>query len=432
MFEQLVNETASQFNVSTSSVATLNRGVLSMMTNERTGGTEGFMDLFRRAGLGDILSSWFGGREGRALTPSNVETALGTNTVDSMARSSGLTRTVATSALAFLVPKIISRLTPSGVFPSRSSLLSQVATDIERPAVTTVERVAEPRTGVRWLPWAAAAILGLLAWLWMRGPAGTIDPQLTVANRAGHVTYSGVVRDEATRTGIANSLRSTFGAGNVQGDVRVDKNVKASSWLKNPGELFGALKTPGAEVSIKGNEINVGGWLSPAERQATTEKIRAVAGSGANITAAGDAAAEAVRAANNKAMAALGALGTTGATVESVVAAINQGIINFPSGSAQIPADNLELVRRSAQAIQSLPATSRIEIGGHTDNVGDPASNMALSQQRADAVRDALVASGVPAGMLVARGYGDTQPRASNDSEQGRFQNRRIEYSVAR
>jgi outer membrane protein OmpA-like peptidoglycan-associated protein len=55
---------------------------------------------------------------------------------------------------------------------------------------------------------------------------------------------------------------------------------------------------------------------------------------------------------------------------------------------------------------------------------------MALSQQRADAVRDALVSSGVPAAMLTTRGYGDTKPRAQNDTEYGRFQNRRIEYSV--
>jgi len=431
MFEQLVSETASQFNVSTSSVATLNRGVLSMMTNERTGGTEGFMDLFRRAGLGDIISSWFGGREGRALTPSNVETALGTNTVDSMARSSGLTRTVASSALAFLLPKIISRLTPSGVFPSRNALLSQVSTDIERPVVTTVDRVAEPRTGVRWLPWAAAAILGLLAWLWMRGPAGTIDPQLTVTNRDGRVSYSGLVHDEATRTGIANSLRSTFGAANVEGDVRVDRNVKASAWLGKPGELLSAVKTPGAELAVNGNAITVGGWVSPSEKQAITEKVRAVAGPSATISTAGDTAAEAVRAANKKALAALGALGTTGATTESVVAAMNQSIINFPTGSAQIPADSMELIRRSAQAITALPATSRIQIGGHTDNVGDPASNMALAQARADAVRDALVAAGVPSAMLSAKGYGDSQPRAANDSEYGRFQNRRIEYSVA-
>jgi OmpA-OmpF porin, OOP family len=55
---------------------------------------------------------------------------------------------------------------------------------------------------------------------------------------------------------------------------------------------------------------------------------------------------------------------------------------------------------------------------------------MSLSQRRADAVKNALVADGVSGDVLLTRGYGDTKPRASNDTEYGRFQNRRIEYAV--
>jgi outer membrane protein OmpA-like peptidoglycan-associated protein len=109
---------------------------------------------------------------------------------------------------------------------------------------------------------------------------------------------------------------------------------------------------------------------------------------------------------------------------------MNLAIINFPTGSAEIPSDATEIIRRSADAIKRVPAGSKIEISGHTDNTGDAAANMALSQARADAVRHALVAAGVPAETLVAKAYGASSPRATNDTEFGRFQNRRIEYAL--
>jgi len=61
---------------------------------------------------------------------------------------------------------------------------------------------------------------------------------------------------------------------------------------------------------------------------------------------------------------------------------------------------------------------------------GDAAANVALSQQRADAVRNALIHAGVDPSMLVAKGYGSANPVASNDLLEGRFRNRRIEYHV--
>jgi outer membrane protein OmpA-like peptidoglycan-associated protein len=69
-----------------------------------------------------------------------------------------------------------------------------------------------------------------------------------------------------------------------------------------------------------------------------------------------------------------------------------------------------------------------LEIGGYTDNVGNPTANQRISQQRADAVRRFLIEKGVSSDSLVAKGYGDSNPIASNDTEDGRFKNRRIEY----
>ncbi len=72
-----------------------------------------------------------------------------------------------------------------------------------------------------------------------------------------------------------------------------------------------------------------------------------------------------------------------------------------------------------------------LEIGGHTDNQGNAPANLKLSLERAIAVREVLMQSGVPEQMLQIKGYGSERPIAANDTPYGRFKNRRIEFRVA-
>jgi OmpA-OmpF porin, OOP family len=78
----------------------------------------------------------------------------------------------------------------------------------------------------------------------------------------------------------------------------------------------------------------------------------------------------------------------------------------------------------------NLKSTMTIEIAGHTDNIGDSAYNKKLSQSRAEAVRDYLIKKGVAASRISAKGYGDDEPVASNDNEDGRQKNRRTEVRI--
>jgi OmpA-OmpF porin, OOP family len=72
----------------------------------------------------------------------------------------------------------------------------------------------------------------------------------------------------------------------------------------------------------------------------------------------------------------------------------------------------------------------RIEIGGHTDNIGSAAKNMKLSEERAQAIVNYLVSKGISITRLTAKGYGATDPIADNDSEEGRQKNRRTEVKI--
>ncbi len=93
-----------------------------------------------------------------------------------------------------------------------------------------------------------------------------------------------------------------------------------------------------------------------------------------------------------------------------------------------LPASNAEL-NKLLKLMQGTPAL-RIEVGGHTDHVGDDASNQKLSEQRANAVRSFLIGKGIDGTRIVARGYGESKPVASNETEEGRALNRRTEITV--
>lgn len=108
---------------------------------------------------------------------------------------------------------------------------------------------------------------------------------------------------------------------------------------------------------------------------------------------------------------------------------LGKGSIRFESGRAVIDPDSAGLLDRLIETALRCPA-SNIEIAGHTDGDGEDAYNQALSEKRAQAVMDYLVKAGLPADRFTATGYGSTQPIASNETDEGKAQNRRIEFVV--
>ncbi|MGP8119290.1 MAG: OmpA family protein [Xanthobacteraceae bacterium] len=106
-----------------------------------------------------------------------------------------------------------------------------------------------------------------------------------------------------------------------------------------------------------------------------------------------------------------------------------KGRIRFDTGSSTIDRDSLGLLDHLAETALRCPSAA-IEIAGHTDAAGDSGTNQTLSEKRAQAVVDYLVRAGLPAERLNAVGYGSTRPLASNETEEGRAQNRRIEFVV--
>jgi outer membrane protein OmpA-like peptidoglycan-associated protein len=98
--------------------------------------------------------------------------------------------------------------------------------------------------------------------------------------------------------------------------------------------------------------------------------------------------------------------------------------IFFHTASATLVETSLAELDRLAEALKRHPGL-KLEVGGHTDNVGSEADNLDLSERRAKAVYDYLILNGVDPSRLSYRGYGESRPVASNDTPEGRAQNRR-------
>ena len=103
--------------------------------------------------------------------------------------------------------------------------------------------------------------------------------------------------------------------------------------------------------------------------------------------------------------------------------------VHFANAKFRVLPDSFRLLDEVAQVLNDLPAM-RISVEGHTDNVGGEAANLRLSQRRAEAVRDYLVAKGISPARLEAVGYGPTKPIASNKTPKGKAKNRRTEFRI--
>ena len=101
----------------------------------------------------------------------------------------------------------------------------------------------------------------------------------------------------------------------------------------------------------------------------------------------------------------------------------------FDTGRAEVKLDSYPELDRLIQLMNDVPSL-KIELSGHTDNVGSVASNQKLSQRRAEAVRGYLVSRSVDGSRITAIGYGSQRPVDSNDTKEGKANNRRTEFEI--
>lgn len=250
-------------------------------------------------------------------------------------------------------------------------------------------------------------------------------------DETGEAIYScrGKAGNDSAFASIKNTLSNLFGADNCQ--LSTESNT--ANTLSANDQLESILKlikgTPNASVNIDGKTIrfNAGNAddiaklidgtkaLLPADFVVEAEPQLDVATTVANSIA--------------NAKNAIYGLNET-STAEDFVKALNLQIINFATASNNIPDDNKEILDLAAEKLTQF-SDIKLKIIGHTDVAGNYEANKVLSQKRAQAVYDYLTSKGVAGERLEVLGVSSDHPIATNATEQGRFQNRRIEFAIA-
>lgn len=100
--------------------------------------------------------------------------------------------------------------------------------------------------------------------------------------------------------------------------------------------------------------------------------------------------------------------------------------VNFDFDKASLRPEAYPKLDEAAESLKAW-GDGKVEVAGHTDSIGSEAYNMDLSLRRAESVKNYMVSKGIPADRMVVKGYGESQPVADNATDEGRFQNRRVE-----
>jgi OOP family OmpA-OmpF porin len=231
------------------------------------------------------------------------------------------------------------------------------------------------------------------------------------AGDTGPVVASGTVPDEATRAALIARLKEVYGAERVVDQLAVGSVAAPAGWSDAVRRLVaadlklvshGQLQVDGNAVAVRGDVANESQRQQVAARLAAALDPSYTVSDGLRVAASEQAVLD---------------------------AALADRIVEFESGQATLTDAGKGILDQMAVALLKVKG-KRVQIVGHTDNVGSRAGNLALSQARAQAVALYVQSKGIGAEAMTASGEGPDRPVADNRTPEGRARNRRIEFRV--
>ncbi len=226
------------------------------------------------------------------------------------------------------------------------------------------------------------------------------------------VVVSGTVPDEATRQSILGKLRAIYGNEQVVDQLGVGNVSTPANWPDHVQKLLTPelRQITNGELDINGNVLSVRGDVA---NEGLIQQIPAQFASNLNPTYQ---VRNGLRVGTNE--------------QQTLDKALANRIVQFAPASATLTPEGAKLLDEMLGAIHKI-GDHTIQVIGHTDSQGRPDANAALSQARADAVRQYFIQRGMGSTQLISIGKGSTEPIASNDTPDGRARNRRIEFRIA-
>lgn len=253
-------------------------------------------------------------------------------------------------------------------------------------------------------------------------------PGMSIVRSGNDLTLTGELPDADSKKSLLESLKLVVPGANLIDKLTVTPGVKAPD-MAGLGGLFSAVvNIPDFNLNLDGDTLTLTGTAPSETVKASAESYAKAAWP--NVKIVNNIEVNAASPSAPAPPAPGPGAGGACANMQADISGLLQSPINYDTNGFTLAANSQGLVAQIADKLKACP-DARVAVIGFTDNTGNDAINVPLSGNRAKSVADALVSDGVAADHVSSRGEGSANPVATNDTVQGRSQNRRVEITVS-
>jgi peptidoglycan-binding protein ArfA len=252
---------------------------------------------------------------------------------------------------------------------------------------------------------------------------------LSIVRTGNGFTLNGDLPDLNAKKALLDALRGAFGANvGLTDNTNIKPGVSAPDFT-GLGDVFkSAVDIPDFNFDLNGDTLRLTGTAPSADVKAAVEA--AAKSAWPNLKIVNDIQVSAASPASPAPPAPPAPETGPCATLQADISGLLRTPINFDTDGFSLTPGSEQLLTQVAGKLTACP-DPRVSVTGYTDNTGNDAINIPLSENRAKSVADYLVSQGVAADRVTSNGVGSSQPIASNDTLEGRAQNRRVEITVS-